>query len=469
MEESSTMADRWGYEVATASKACISAIDGYYGEVLMYGRNRQLIFEAARNDPNCVLANVLAAHLASSKLPSATSSYLAAAASCLDRATRYEKAVFKAVSCLLSDERDNEHTVGVHREVLKEFPRDLISLKRAQVFCFYIGRPDLSLNLVDQVLGQNEKVGYIHGMRAFALLELGRMSDAEKSARKGLELNKNDPWSQHNLCHVLQNDCRFTEAVNFMKDCSSSWIDCSSFMYTHNWWHVAVCYLEGNSPLEKVLEIYDSYIWKELERNDADHEEVYVNALGLLLRITTRGLMEQINDRLKRLASKFTTKAHWHVEWLFDILALWALTATEHINKAEELLNSMKFKVSLLSEKKQNLLQKGILLGEAMFYYGKANYAMVFDLLGPNFDAIDYKMIGASDEQLDVFNEVWFITLLNTGHLHEGIEELEKRIQQREGASFLWKLLARAYDMEGQSDAGFASNRAKVLEAAYFP
>lgn len=44
--------------------------------------------------------------------------------------------------------------------------------------------------------------------------------------------------------------------------------------YTHNWWHVAVCYLEGHSPLEKVLDIYDHCIMKELERDGSNCEEV---------------------------------------------------------------------------------------------------------------------------------------------------------------------------------------------------
>ncbi|CAA7388010.1 unnamed protein product [Spirodela intermedia] len=467
-ETVTVMVDRWGYPVRTSSEACISAINAYYNQVLSYGRNRKVILEAARGDPECVLANVLAAHFASSKMPSATSSYLNSAASRLESATSYEKAVFRAVSCLLSEDRDDEAAVKIHSEVLKEFPRDLVSLKRAQILCFYIGRPDLSFKLVEQALTQNEQVGYIHGMRAFALLELGRMSDAEKSAWRGYALNKDDFWAQHNLCHVLQNDCRFKEAVDFMEACSPSWVDCCSFMYTHNWWHVAVCYLEGHSPLEKVIEIYDHYIWKELERNDADCEEVYVNALGLLLRVAIRGQMKCIRDRVKIVASKFMTKSHWHVEWLLDILAIWALACTKEIKKAKDLLDSMKFKVSYLNKKKQHPLQKGILLAEALFEYGIANYQNAFDMLGPNFDAIDYKMIGASDEQLDVFNEVWYTILLNAGHANKAIEAIEKKVRQREGAPFLWQLLERAYSMAGRSDAYFASSRAKALEIAYF-
>lgn len=36
-------------------------------------------------------------------------------------------------------------------QLLNDYPKDLVSLKRAQVLCFYMGRPDLSLDLVHQV------------------------------------------------------------------------------------------------------------------------------------------------------------------------------------------------------------------------------------------------------------------------------------------------------------------------------
>ena len=77
-------------------------------------------------------------------------------------------------------------------------------------------------------------------------------------------------------------------------------------------------------------------------------------------------------------------------------------------------------------------------------------------------------MIGASGEQLDIFNEVWYCMLLNNGQAAKGmihtilspsnptgdflltfascvwisaIEVLKKRIKSREGIPFLWRLL----------------------------
>lgn len=150
-------------------------------------------------------------------------------------------------------------------QLLKDFPRDLVSLKRAQVLCFYMARADLSLDLVQQVqfnhyflkkivgrvfsirfLGNvcramltkhnviwlniwhfnlrfwnqsphlnlvhdlwiqqvlpiNQEENYIYGMLAFPLLELGKMADAEKAAKKGFEINQQDYWAQHAVSYL---------------------------------------------------------------------------------------------------------------------------------------------------------------------------------------------------------------------------------------------------------------------------
>ncbi|KAJ0094320.1 hypothetical protein Patl1_16301 [Pistacia atlantica] len=460
--------DKWGYEVKTRSDSCVSAINAYYHQVLSYGRERRAILEAAEHDKDCVLANILAAHFLASNNPSKASAYIHAAESRLEGATSYEKAVFEAVCYLISKDRDDDVAVDLHFKLLKIFPRDLVSLKRVQVLCFYMGRPDLSLAIVEQVLPYNQLEEYVYGMLAFPLLELGRIADAEEAAKKGFEINKQDFWVQHALCHVLQYECRFQEAVRFMEECSSTWSSCSSFMYTHNWWHVSLCYLEGHSPMSKVLEVYDNHIWKELERIDAMRPEVYLNALGLLLRVHVRGKLDIFGDRLKMLAGRVKDKGNWYLEWHFDLLILWALAFTGELSKAEDLLKGLKSRFSMMIKKKQQIMQIGLQLAEALYEYGRGNDQKALDLLGPDFDANFCKMIGASDEQLDVFNEVWYIMLLNTGQAAKAIEVIEKRIKKREGAPFTWRLLERAYQMTNNHKAAIAGEKAKALEAAYF-
>lgn len=460
--------DKWGHPVNTSSDQCISAINEFYEQVLNYGRKRSIILEAPIHDGSCVLGNILAAHFSFATHLSEALIFLQSAKSHYDEATEYEKAVFDAVSCLISEDRDDDAALELHVKLLRDYPRDLASLKRAQILCFYMGQPGPSLDLVQQVLPENEKEAYIFGMLSFPLLELGRMNDAEIASRKALEINKKDVWAQHCLCHVLQHDCRFPEAVHFMEECSPSWSSCSSFMYTHNWWHVALCYLEGHSPIGKVLDIYDQCIMKELDKPDASRPEVYLNALGLLLRLHIRGEMNLYKDRLKILAEVLTDKGLWYMEWQLDVFILWALTSTDKLLAAQELFEGLKSRVSNMTDKKQKLMQRGVFLAEVLYEYGRGNDEHALQLLGSNFDARHYKAIGASDEQLDVFNEVWYSLLLNTGHAVKVIEVIEKRLETRDGVPFLWRLLEKAYSMMGREEAVRAADKASLLEGAYF-
>lgn len=88
-------------------------------KVLSYGRNRWVIVEAPRHDPNCVLANVLAAHFLSSSSANASpaASLLQAANAHLENATSYEKAVFYALTYLLSPNRDDDVAIQQHSKV----------------------------------------------------------------------------------------------------------------------------------------------------------------------------------------------------------------------------------------------------------------------------------------------------------------------------------------------------------------
>ncbi|XP_019095160.1 PREDICTED: tetratricopeptide repeat protein 38-like isoform X2 [Camelina sativa] len=445
----------------------ILGVSNYY-IVLIYGRNRKVILEAPIYDKDCVLGNILAAHYLSSSDHSRANSFVEAATSNLEQSTPYEKAVFEAVIYLISADRDDDLAFEMHTELLKRFPKDLASLKRAQVLCFYMGQPEPFLGLVQQVLPVNQEESYIHGMLAFPLLELGRMEEAAAASRKGYEINKEDAWAHHCLCHVLQHECRFKEAVEFMEERSESWPPCSSFMYTHNWWHVALCYLEGGAPLSKVEEIYDDHIWKELEKDDAVPPEVYLNALGLLLRLDVRDALDGFGDRLKVVAVRLTDQANWYLEWHLDILIVWALAKVGETSRAHELLEGLKFRLSKMNTKKQQVMQKGIQLGEAVYEFARGNYKEALELLGSEFNVIGYKIVGASDEQIDVFNEMWCQLLLKTGQSSTAEEVIRKKLKVRDGVPFIWRLLEKSYIMEGNAEARSAGDRAKTLESSNF-
>ncbi|KAL6533551.1 hypothetical protein OROMI_027663 [Orobanche minor] len=418
--------DKWGYEVRTRSDACISAINSYYNQVLSYGRERSVIPEAPKSDPECVLGNILAAHFLCSSDSSRAPEFIDAAKSHLEYASSYKKAVFEAIKYFISSDRDDDLAVQMHSEVLPV----------------------------------NDHEDYIYGLVAFPLPELGRIKDAEKAGKRGYDHNKNDSWSHHALCHVYQYECRFKEAAEFMNIVQDHGVLYHvSCVYTHNWWHVALCYLEGHAPMIKIREIYDECIWKELERSDATPPEVYLNALGLLLRVYIRGAHDIFKDRLNDLANRVTDQAVWFLEWHLVILISWALSFTGRYNEAEDLLKGLKSRVSMMTKKKQRQMHRALALAEALYKYGKGNYKEALELLRHDFDAINYKIIGALNEQLDVFTEVHITLLLETGEASAAVQAIQKQLNKREGAPFLWSLLEAAASY---------GEKAKQLESSYF-
>nr|VDD03400.1 unnamed protein product [Brassica rapa] len=225
--------------------------------------------------------------------------------------------------------------------------------------------------------------------------------------------------------------------------------------------------------MSKVKEIYDNHIWKELEKEDAIPPEVYLNALGLFLRLDVRDVLDGFKDRLELLAARLTDQvshalANWYLDWQLDILIVWALAKVGETSMAHELLEGLKFRLSKMNKTKQQVMQKAIQLGEAVYEYAKGNYKQALCLLGSDFNAIDYKIIAASDEQIDVFNEVWCQLLLKTGQSSTAKEVIRKRIKVREGSPFTWRLQEKSYAMEGDAEALNAGQRAKMLESSYF-
>lgn len=71
---------------------------------------------------------------------------------------------------------------------------------------------------------------FYHGCLAFALLEAGRLTEAEAAAQTGLALRKDDPWAQHALCHVYHERCQFEEGIRFMLARQHDWDGCCPFM-----------------------------------------------------------------------------------------------------------------------------------------------------------------------------------------------------------------------------------------------
>ncbi|CDY40286.1 BnaA07g09140D [Brassica napus] len=155
------------YEVNTSSDDCINCIASIKSnshQVLGYGRDMKVILEAPLYDKDCVLGNNLAAHYLFSSDISRAKTY--------DRAAEY-------------------HLVSSTYPLLmkKHFSR-LCGFGFFSILCFYMGRPDLSLPLFEEILPENQEHDYVYGMLAFSLLERGHLAEAEKRLGKDMRSTK---------------------------------------------------------------------------------------------------------------------------------------------------------------------------------------------------------------------------------------------------------------------------------------
>jgi hypothetical protein len=73
-------------------------------------------------------------------------------------------------------------------------------------------------------------------------------------------MKPDEPWAQHALAHVMLTEGRLREGRAFMDAVSGGWAGLTSFMRTHNWWHLALFHLELGDDAA-ALRLYDQEVW----------------------------------------------------------------------------------------------------------------------------------------------------------------------------------------------------------------
>lgn len=144
-------------------------------------------------------------------------------------------------------------------KILAEHPNDLLALKLSHDAYFFQGDKYGKRNSIARVIDKWDKswpcYSYLHGMFAFGLEECGLYAEAEKHARIGLEMQRQDCWSTHALAHCYEMASNFAEGIRFMESTEADWAPCT-FLACHNYWHTALFYIE-KGDYETALSLYD--------------------------------------------------------------------------------------------------------------------------------------------------------------------------------------------------------------------
>ncbi len=280
--------DRFGLPVTTEASEVVDAIDGFVAEVLSHGKGAAVILDAAAIDPDATLAN---AYCAALYLFLQTDEGTRRAAPWLERArqaaaragaTEREHAWVVALDAWARGDVDT--ALASHLDIARRWPRDLLNAKLAQIHQLNLGDRQGMRDLAESLLPAHGDTSYAWGLLAFALEQVGELDAAQAAGEHAVAMNRDDPWAQHAVAHVLEARGEAGKGIAWLEALADSWERCSSFMLTHNWWHLALFHLDRAEP-EHALALYDRRVWGVRKTYVQDQ----VNAVSLLARLEQAG------------------------------------------------------------------------------------------------------------------------------------------------------------------------------------
>ena len=300
------MRDGQGLEVANASAETIAAIDLLREEWLAFGKRLPEAVAAADREQGCALLPLMSANLlltVNSPAALEIATRQAAKGRKLAGSDRREQGWLAATEAAFA--HDKRTAQKLLEDLLAEWPRDLVAAKVAQVHAIDRGDAEGILRIGERIVPANPDVRHVIAMRAFGLEECNRIDEAEAEARRAIEIDRRDPWAHHVVAHCLEARGRMLEGVAFLRSMSDTWAPCNSFMYTHNWWHLALFLIDLDRTGE-ALALFDGHVWGV----DKDFSEDQVNAVSLLARLELHGA--EVGGRWADVAAHLKPRSEEH-------------------------------------------------------------------------------------------------------------------------------------------------------------
>jgi tetratricopeptide (TPR) repeat protein len=221
---------------------------------------------------------------------------LAAHSDAIEAAPERERLHAQAALAWAKD--DLEGALRTLCEAIGRNPRDLLAIRISHDLAFLLadGRSlrDVVARSIYAWSPSDDTFGLLQGMYAFGLEETGEYERAERAALQALEIDEGDVWAVHAMAHVLEMQGRLKEGEAFLESSASHWRD--SFFAVHNWWHLALYYIELDK-LDSALDLYDGPI---RQRRSSEWLDL-VDAASLLWRLSLLGV--DTGDRAQELVS----------------------------------------------------------------------------------------------------------------------------------------------------------------------
>jgi len=449
--------DSRGVPVSTGDRQSLDAYEraaellhGYFNDPLA------VIDAALARDPGFVLGHCLRAGLMLLATDKAAEPELAASVAAGEAlwggANDRERGHLRAARAWLDG--DFRRAVALYGEILLDHPRDLLALQIAHIGDFFLGQSSLLRDRVAAVLPDwDDGVpghGYVLGMHAFGLEEMGDYGQAELRGRQATALQPRDPWAIHAVAHVMEMQGRLDDGIAWLGGRTADWAENNGFAF-HNWWHLALYHLDRGET-DRVLELYD----RRIRPAPSPLPLEMLDATALLWRLHLRGA--DVGGRWRELADAWAGKAADAYYVFNDMHAMMAFVADGRTALVDDLLRTLEARAAAGGTNAAMVGEVGLPVCCAIAAFGRADYDAAIDLLQP-VRLIAHRF-GGSHAQRDVLGLTLVEAALRGGRGRLARALAAERTALKPTSPFNWRLAARAGVLAGDT-AGAAAAQAR--------
>ncbi len=431
------LTDAQGLPVSTDRTETVQAIDRFVAAFLGYGTDFQPILDAADADPTCVVAQGHAAALMlfaeTGDAAEKAKPYIRRGIESAQGATERERLYLWTISTWAAG--DYGMSLMAHKALAQKYPRDVAASKIGQVRAFTLGDSPLILSLGESMLAASPENHFVHGMVAFGYEQCHRFEEAEAAGRRAVEMDRRDPWAHHAVAHVMETQGRVDEGLAWMEGLADTWEDCNSFMYTHNWWHVALFHLDRDDHA-RALEVYDTHVWGRLKEYSQDQ----VNAVSLLARLALRGV--DVGDRWTDVANYLAPRTNEHVDPFLDLHYLYGLACAGRGEETARLLTGLAEHAGKVKPVQQVMWQQvAVPTAHALVSHAIGRVEEAADLLEQVLPTLH--KIGGSHAQRDLFEQIYLDSLIRAGRSERALALIGRRLAARPNIAHTRRLAQR--------------------------
>lgn len=347
----------------------------------------------------------------------------AAGLPCTERERQFAEAVRLWV------EGDAPAALAAHAQALARWPRDLCTLKLAQYHAFNLGDAPALLRLALAALPAAHDVAWLHGMLAFGWEQCHRLDEAEHAARLALALRPDEPWAQHALAHVMLTDGRLHEGAAFLRAASGQWRGLTSFMRTHNWWHLALFLIELGDEAD-ALALYDHEVWGV----DKSYSQDQVGAVSLLARLELAGV--DVGQRWQELAGWLTGRLEDRVQPFLDLQYLYGLARAGRPEAARLQARIEAFAPTAPPALREAWQRVAVPAGRGLLAHAEGRWADAVDALEQALPRLS--AVGGSHAQRELFEQIHLDAMQRSGQW-AGVLNLVQPLARRQPQSLRLK------------------------------